>query len=228
MSLLPFLSATNIHTRSKKEIERLHQMHKPIRPKIKDDLPSIESGDEESEDDWSSNIDDEELSIPDSEDEASDASAASSSSSSQPRRRKAADSDSDAEMPYEAKPRKRRPEWEPESEKDKGIERLPIKLADGRIQKTNAKVYLPKEGQDDVSEDESSDEAYPEPPHKPVVEDVSTGARFGRPAVVDVVGHKSRKARIQLAKEQIASICQEIVSDPENSVRIHIFILYPR
>ena len=50
------------------------------------------------------------------------------------------------------------------------------------------------------------------------VEDVSTGARFGRPAVVDVIAQKSRKARIQGAKEQIAGLCQEILGDPENSV----------
>ena len=53
----------------------------------------------------------------------------------------------------------------------------------------------------------------------PKVEDVSTGARFGRPAVVDVIGQRSRKARIQGAKEQIAGLCQEILGDPENSVR---------
>lgn len=51
------------------------------------------------------------------------------------------------------------------------------------------------------------------------VEDVSTGARFGRPAVIDIIGNKSRTARIQGAKDQIAGICQEIIADPENSVR---------
>ena len=195
-------------------------MNKPVRPKFKDDLPSIDSGDEESDGDWSSGveIEDDALSIPDSEDEHSDASASSSSSSGRLRRRKAVDADSDAEMPYEAQPRKRRPGWESESDKEEAIERLPIKLADGRIQKTNVKVYLPKEGKKDDNGDESSDEEPEMSFPKPVIEDVSTGARFGRPAVVDVVGHKSRKTRVQLAKEQIASICQEIVSDPENSV----------
>ena len=69
-------------------------------------------------------------------------------------------------------------------------------------------------------EEEESEEEEPEAPQDSFkVEDVSTGARFGRPAVVDVIMMKSRKARIQAAKEQIAGICQEIVSDPENSVR---------
>ncbi|KAK7693590.1 hypothetical protein QCA50_003159 [Cerrena zonata] len=217
--------------KSKKEIERLHQLHKPVRPKIKDDLPSIDSGDEGSEDEWSSGveIEDDELSIPNSEDDDSDASASSSSSSGHLRRRKAADSDSDAEMAYEAQPRKRRPGWESDSDKDQGIERLPIKLADGRIQKTNTKVYLPKEDKNEPSGDESSNDERELSPPRPVIEDVSTGARFGRPAVADVIGHKSRKTRVQLAKEQIASICQEIVSDPENSLgllrRLHTFSL---
>lgn len=198
----------------------MHQLHKPARPKITDDLPSIDSGDEESDDDWSSGveIEDDALSIPDSEDDNSDGSASSSSLSGHLRRRKAAGAGSDAEMPYETQPRKRRPGWESDPEKNDGIERLPIKLADGRIQKTNAKVYLPKEGKQEESEDENSDEGRELSPPRLAIEDVSTGARFGRPAVIDVVGHKSRKTRVQLAKEQIASICQEIVSDPENSV----------
>ena len=127
----------------------MHQLNKPVRPKFKNDLPSIDSGDEESDDNWSSGveIEDDALSIPDSEDERSDASASSSSDRS--RRRQAVDADSDAEMPYEAQPRKRRRGWESESDKEEAIERLPIKLADGRIQKTNAKVYLPKEGKKD-------------------------------------------------------------------------------
>jgi nucleolar complex protein 3 len=40
---------------------------------------------------------------------------------------------------------------------------------------------------------------------------------------VDVVTTKSRKERIHAAKEQIASICQEIVGDPEDGVRCFCF-----
>ncbi|CAE7127135.1 unnamed protein product [Rhizoctonia solani] len=63
----------------------------------------------------------------------------------------------------------------------------------------------------------------------PVIEDVATGARFGRPAVRDIVSQKSRKARIEAAKEQLASICQDIMAEPENSSgllrRLHTFAL---
>jgi nucleolar complex protein 3 len=124
-------------------------------------------------------------------------------------------SDSDAEMPYETLPRKRRPSWETQA--DTGIQRLPIKLADGRIEKRGTKsVPLPVPTEESSGSDTDTVEiAKPAVPQR---EDVATGARFGRPAVVDVVSTRSRKARIQAAKEQIAGICQEIVADPENSV----------
>lgn len=126
------------------------------------------------------------------------------------------DSDSDAEMPYESVPRARRASWD--SDQNTGVERLPIKLSNGKIQKTGVKFRLGRE-----EADESDDEVAAPPPtdtgYKP--EDIATGARFGRRSVVEVVTTKSRKARIHGAKEQLASICQEIVSDPENSVRPH-------
>jgi nucleolar complex protein 3 len=70
------------------------------------------------------------------------------------------------------------------------------------------------------SEEESEEEVPPEqwPEPEPTREDITTGARFGRLSVIDVISHPSRKVRIQNAKEQIANICQEIVTDPENSV----------
>ena len=202
--------------RSKKETERLHQLNKPARARVEDDLPSVNSDGSDDEDDdaasWDSNIDDDDLSLPQSDEDDDGSSAASTSHD---RRKKGKAVSEDEEMPYEAAPRKRRPSWDSDEEKDKGISRLPIKLADGRIQTSASKVYLPQEDRQ-ATESESEDEE--EPVAKPIVEDVSTGARFGRPAVLDVIGNKSRKARLQLAKEQIASICQEIISDPENSV----------
>ncbi|KAJ7046747.1 nucleolar complex-associated protein-domain-containing protein [Mycena alexandri] len=194
-------------SRSKKETERLHRMNKPAKkPAEKDDLPSLDSHDEDGSD-WSSEIpsdDENALSDGDSEDLMP-----------------SSDLDSDAEMPYETVPRKRRPSWETPAE---GIQRLPIKLADGRIQKTGTKLkQLPTSEDTEESED---DEDVPEEPRR---EDVATGARFGRPAVIDVVANKSRAARIQGAKDQIASICQEIMADPENSLgllrRLHTFSL---
>ena len=199
-------------------------MNKPIRVAVKDDLPSLDSdGDEDDGEEWSSGMESlgEEASDDEEEEEEeegiSEEEDGSASDSSIPRRRKEKRRESDdEEMPYETAPRKRRPSWEPESDKGQGIERLPIKLSDGRVLKTKSKVYLPQEEKED-----SSDESDSSPPEEEEsrVEDVATGARFGRPAVVDVVGQKSRKARVQAAKEQIAGICQEIVADPENSVR---------
>lgn len=117
-------------------------------------------------------------------------------------------------MPYETLPRKRRKSWD--SDEDRGISRLPIKLQGGVIQRSEKKV-IPR-GQE--KQEESSDEEVEQEKQEelPMREDVSTGARFGRPAIVDIISTKSRKARIQAAKEQIASLCQDIVADPENSV----------
>ena len=115
-------------------------------------------------------------------------------------------------MPYETVPRKRRRSWESEEE-DEGITRLPIKLQNGEVLRSKQKI-LARE----LEEEANSDTEQSVQEEVPVREDVSTGARFGRPAVVDVVSQKSRRARIQAAKEQIASICQDIVADPENSV----------
>ncbi|KAF9053640.1 NOC3p-domain-containing protein [Hymenopellis radicata] len=81
----------------------------------------------------------------------------------------------------------------------------------------------------DTAESEDEDE---EKPSLPVttwkrLEDVSTGARFGRASVVDVLTKGSRKTRIQQAKDQIAGICQDIVAEPEMSLgllrRLHVF-----
>ena len=209
-------------SRSKKETERLHQLHKPVRKAVEDDLPSIHSH-SEGEEEWSSGIDDmdsvsgEEEPMSSSDEEAP-STAGSSPHAQRKRRRKAADSDEE-ELPFEAQPRKRRMSWEPESDKEKGIERLPIKLADGRIQKSGNKVFLDDSEESGLDSDTESAGHQAQNVPQSKVEDVSTGARFGRPAVVDVIGQKSRKARIQGAKEQIAGICQDILGDPENSVR---------
>ena len=208
--------------RSKKETDRLHQLHKPVRKPVEDDLPSINSHSED-EDDWSSAVDeldgvsDEEAVSGSDEEDPSDAES-SSAGAKRKRRRKYAGSDE--EMPFETQPRKRRPSWEPDSDKEKGIERLPIKLADGRVQKSNNKVFLDESEESGLDTGEESPDEEAIAATHPKVEDVSTGARFGRPAVVDVIGQKSRKARIQGAKEQIAGLCQEILGDPENSVRL--------
>ena len=182
-------------------------MHKPARKPVEDDLPSLDSdgADDEEEEPWSSGIDD--LSDDDAVVSGSEPdSVLSASSDSRIPRRKKPKQNSDSEMPYEAAPRKRRPSWEAESDKEKAVERLPIKTADGRIQKSGAKIIMTKAQESDDGEEDPEDAEESTRRNYPPVEDVSTGARFGRPAVVDVIGNKSRKARIQAAKEQIAGI----------------------
>jgi nucleolar complex protein 3 len=126
-------------------------------------------------------------------------------------------SDSDAEMSYEAVPRRRRPSW---SDGEVVIDRLPIKLRDGKVKRTGPKLVVQAQSEEE-SEDHSPERLQPEPTR----EDITTGARFGRLSVIGVINNPSRKLRIQLAKEQIANICQEIVADPENSVRVSYLYL---
>lgn len=185
----------------------------PEKRPVDDDLPSINSnsGDEE-EDDWNSAIsDDDDLATVDST--LSDDDVDPEPSARKPRSRPR-DSDFDVEMSYEAQARKRRPSWDDEDEK-KAIDRLPIKLADGRIQKSGEQIVI-REKEVEESEDEEEEPAPANTQSKR--EDISTGARFGRASVVDVLQTKSRKARVQAAKEQIAGICQEIIGDPEDGV----------
>lgn len=63
--------------------------------------------------------------------------------------------------------------------------------------------------------------------HQPEVrvEDITTGARFGRAAIADIISQPSRKRRVEAAKEQIADICQEILAEPENGVRGSSYIV---
>jgi nucleolar complex protein 3 len=195
----------NSFRRSKYETDRLHKLSRPIIPKraIDDDLPSVDSHDDDDGEPWSSGIDDDESPSEDEGDSFLDDS-------------KHQLSDSDVEMAYEKIPRKKKVSWD--DEKKSGIQRLPIKLPDGRIQETGRIAVPPSDIDSDSSSGDSSLDDDEGETRK--VEDVSTGARFGRPSVVDVVGTKSRIARIQAAKEQIAGICQEILADPENSVSV--------
>lgn len=162
-----------------------------------DDLPSLNSDDELDSDlpeDMSDASDDSDFDDDDDDDAGSGHS-----------------DDSNEEMPYETVPRKARANSAEPTE----VSRLPIKLANGKILKTGMKAVTTKTVQQ-PEESEESEEEEEEEPRK--VEDVATGARFGRPAVVDVLSTKSRSHRIALAKDQIAGICQEIMADPENSV----------
>jgi nucleolar complex protein 3 len=174
-------------------------LNKPVCKVAVDDLPSVDSHDEDGS--WNSVIGNSDLlsfsSLTDSESDNNDQALL-------------AEMDSDVELPYETMPRPQRMDSEEER-----VQHLPIKLANGRIQQTKRIAVA------ETAKDTKEDPVVGQSEHiAPTVEDVSTGARFGKPAVVDVVGNKSRKARIQGAKEQIAGICQEIISEPENGVRL--------
>jgi nucleolar complex protein 3 len=203
----------HLRYRSKKELERLHQLYKPARVERKtDDLPAVDSGSEEYSDTESlpSNDFSDKLSenVPISEDEEEYS---------------VAGFDSDAEMPYEQVPWKQRSR-DGVSSRTKQIEGLPIKLPDGTIQKST-KMLLVTDS--DLSSNEESEEESVPRESETRVEDVTTGARFGRAAIVDIVGKSSRKERVEAAKEQIAGICQDILADPENSVCEHNRYLTP-
>ncbi|KAF8636707.1 hypothetical protein AX17_003510 [Amanita inopinata Kibby_2008] len=196
-SFLQQLDRTGI-TRSKQETERLYRLEKPIRTTSKLDEISVELSDEDSNN--------------------SDLNSSAELSVNEPQTLNFPDSDT--EMPYERVLRTS-PQ---EPQRQQVIQRLPIKLADGRLLKTGFKsLSMPSDslGHNDDETQEFRRENIIK------IEDVSTGKRFGRPAVWQIVGQKSRKLRIEHAKEQIAGICQEIVADPENSLgllrRLHTF-----
>lgn len=176
-----------------------------------DSLPPIDSDGESDEDGWSSGIDEDvsDVSGLDSAGEDEDGSSDQYPDHSED------EDDSDEEMPYELAPRKIKV-----AEDKNEVPRLPIKLADGQIKSTGTKALKVTPKDDESEDDSSSEEEDPEPAPGPTREDVSTGARFGKPAIATVLQTKSRKQRVEMAKEQIASICQEILADPENSVII--------
>ncbi|KAF8447996.1 nucleolar complex-associated protein-domain-containing protein [Boletus edulis BED1] len=200
--------------RSKKETKRLHKLHKPIRKPRADDVLSVDSHDEDSE-----SLD---TDIGDSDAETQSNYAMSDSEKRPP---SPAELDSDTEMPYERVPRLHKVSG-PETRRN--IHGLPIKLSDGRIQASKkVTVVAAQDTNDKDTEGSVRSQSLPAVPS--TVEDITTGARFGRLAVADVIENSSRKARIQGAKDQIASICQEIIADPENSLgllrRLHTFSL---
>jgi hypothetical protein len=199
--------------RSKREQERLHRFDRPVRKApVDDDLPSVNSHTDD-EEVWSSDIGGDSSGVDSglSEDAASEEDESLESDGHRTRAKRAG-TDSDAEMFYEAAPRRRRPSW---SEGESVIDRLPIKLLDGQIQRTGHRPVVKAQSLEE-SEEENTPQSVLEP--ESPRDDITTGARFGRLSVIDVISNRSKKLRIQLAREQIASICQEIVADPENSV----------
>jgi nucleolar complex protein 3 len=122
-------------------------------------------------------------------------------------------SDSDEEKDFEKRPRNVRTNENGEEKNKKLVARLPIKLPDGSVKRMGQRTIRRD------SETPSLDSETPPPPRPElIIDDVATGARFGRKAVVDIVSIEPREARIQAAKQQLASICQDIIADPENNV----------
>lgn len=200
---------TYIHARSKKETVRLHKLSK--QPRVRshnDELPSLDSHDENQ---GSSGylMDDSNLNLSDNGNRDDEDDLSSSMHH---------EANSDEEQPYERKLRTRGGDWDSAAEHT--MPRLPIKFPDGRVVGTAGRIIPQVES---GSESEDNIRPFPEEVETHVVEDVSTGARFGRPAVADVVGTSSKQTRIQMAKEQIAGICQDILADPESSVRVCLY-----
>lgn len=175
---------------------RLHKLDKPIRQPVKDDLPDIGSHSED-EGEWSSNIGSDDF----------------GEGSSQGIGGEDLSENSDLEMPYETVPRSRRLSWSEGSENE--VQRLPIKLLDGRIKSVGIKL---RGNREELSEESDNKEAFEGATQEPR-EDTTLGSRPGRRSVVDVITTISRKERVNAAKEQIASICQEVEGDPEDGVR---------
>ncbi|KAG8913654.1 hypothetical protein FRC01_004440 [Tulasnella sp. 417] len=210
---------------SKRVITEQHKAERPKpakRRKLDDAPPASQDEDEEP---WSSTL--ESLPGTDEEDDSDEDEAGDEGDTGDT---KAGSSDSDEELTHERQGRARPTEWEPPARQ--GPARLPVKLADGTIKPTGNLPAPP-------SSDESESEAEPVDPIESWAaaagadsaasrrEDVATGARFGRPAVVDLLKMTSRKAKIQRVKEELATICQDIVADPETNLgllrRLHTF-----
>lgn len=187
-----------------------------MRVPVKDDLPPIESDDDDDAESFDSNIEadfpeDDEISADDLSDEELSDTDNLSDEEDEPNE----ELDSDEEMPYEKVPRKQRAR----SEEPVEVQRLPIKLANGQLLQTGTKPLTTTiKEREEAQLQESSSEEESEEPEPAKRNDIATGARFGRAAVTEVLQTKSRKHRIERAKDQIAGICQEIMADPENSV----------
>lgn len=187
--------------RSKKETERLFGLSKvPYQTRE----VKIESNHQQTLDidsnEWSSGMEDLDEEEEDSKVSEENDTGASSSSSLE---------DSDEEQSYERRPRIK----ESKELQRKSVPRLPIKLPGGQVQQTGV-----REGSVE-SDEEMEDTPQPSQAYEPPKRDVA-GARFGRAAIVDIVRIKSREERLKAAKEQIAGICQDILSEPELGVSL--------
>ncbi|KAG9001125.1 hypothetical protein FRB94_004923 [Tulasnella sp. JGI-2019a] len=103
-----------------------------------------------------------------------------------------------------------------EENSKKGAARLPVKLLDGTVKHRG---HRPAEIAEPESSEEESDDSDEETEQ--------AAGPSGSQARVEAIPADSRKARVRSAQEEIAVICQEIVTDPENNLnsirRLHAF-----
>lgn len=121
--------------------------------------------------------------------------------------------DSDDEQDYEQAPRKA------EGWSEKGSTRLPIKLADGRIKEVEDNRVRPSEKKDDDSEEEVVDSDFAEE------EGDQDETVFEEEEEEEAKPAKKVPKKVVLAqkKEEMATIAQTIIADPEANVRIFCF-----
>ncbi|KAF9195213.1 hypothetical protein BGZ50_005047 [Haplosporangium sp. Z 11] len=114
--------------------------------------------------------------------------------------------DSDEEQDYEQAPRKA------EGWSEKGSTRLPIKLADGRIEEVPDDRVRPSEMEDDEDEDEVVDSDFAEEDDQELEAEESE--------VDEPQPEKKVPKKVLLAqkKEEMATIAQTIIADPEANV----------
>lgn len=196
--------------RSKKVVamNKKRNLPKPTKSKrIEAELPPIEDHSDD-EEDWSSTYE--------SPDELN---------FTMPKHKKIAEQTSDTssdeglEDTYERQPRALL------EEDHKGSARLPVKLRDGTIRQTGNRPAKESESESEASEGEShgEDDDVSEPTSTWETP-VASGSQ--RPAIE--FGADSRKERIRRAQEELATICQDIVTDPEENVKLasaHIVFL---
>jgi nucleolar complex protein 3 len=186
--------------RSKKETERLFRLHKTPYKRTEGESQAA-SGEVDSSLSSNSDILENELSETDESMDTDSVGVASTSSDG-----------SEHEQPYERQPRRTQAE---KISSNKTVSRLPIKLPDGQILPVGVRVSS--------IASETEDEEEETVKHRPITDVPRSniaGTRFGRAAVADIIRIVSRKERIQVAREQIADICQEILSEPENGVSL--------
>ncbi|KAF9929356.1 hypothetical protein FBU30_001622 [Linnemannia zychae] len=116
--------------------------------------------------------------------------------------------DSDDEQDYEQAPRK------PEGWEEKGSTRLPIKLADGRIQEVEDNRVRPSEmkAAEEESEDEVADSDFAEEEED---KDVTV---FEEEEEMQPTKKLPKKVILAQKKEELATMAQTIIADPEANV----------